>query len=187
LYGGNVEAARIEDVKDYTEDKVEFEWVFKWDGTIPAMSEPVLPQKPHPIWGPLLVFTDRDSDEVFDELFISAQHMMGPHTIGDGIPGKDEDPGDPVFFFIDNAATVLGSTNSSSRELGRKSVEHKHIPSPNHSDAYVLSYQRAQNSPVRTFTFNGFHEATPIPEPSTLVMLAVGLTGLGFMTRMRRR
>ena len=120
----------------------------------------------------------------------------GAGFIASGLPSLGafaEQPGDPtiadsffdIFFEIDILALGMTLHNTTAfllaaliLEVPPLSINYVHpLPDP------VLLFN-VQGEPVAQL-INAVH--TPVPEPATLAMFAIGLAGLGFMMRRRRR
>jgi len=91
-------------------------------------------------------------------------------------------PGDGLLFVSGTSATFPTLTWLSEDELAFSGS----IVGPLNSDDLLLQLQLPGADPY-TFTLRQWPTTTVIPEPSTLVIWALGLLGLGFYGRRRKR
>lgn len=160
----------------FTDTNESFRWVFTWDGSALNLFEAVRgpdDQQAGVQWngdssidpnsGPL-IFVESDFFNFF------ARHITQAHPL-------DVQTGDPYGIRLNR--NLLVKTNTFS-VLNRQCLPHQHNPDP-HADCYLLGYTRPNEDGPVTFEFSGVH----VPEPTTLLLITTGLTGVAIKMRKR--
>lgn len=142
FYTSSSEAANFTNIQ-YKETAQAFKLTFNWDGNLPTafgtfrvgINEIKDATGQEPLyWDPEIQITqlNQPEDNIYD-LSVFGRHDVGPHT-------GDVNPGETFRKDLINYFSTLFPQTTQSTLIAEGIVVHKHIPKPNHSDFYRLSY-----------------------------------------------
>jgi hypothetical protein len=176
----SAQAAEITNLS-YSDSRREFQWEFSWSGTIPGMTEAFAPPGMDE-WNVSGILTDDatdDPDLVLDDILLRLIHVKGPH-------GESDQPS--ITFFLRNIG-ALAATNAATVEFPAASIRNvggSSVHANGHVDKYAFFYSKCAVCGGAVFIVTGDHPLRQVPEPASVILLAVGICGV-VRHRLRRR
>jgi hypothetical protein len=192
----------------YAENRSGFTWQFSVDD-LGANFDPVSPVRTPPVavnmqlWMPQADqgLAEQSSTGNILDLYLRATHTSRVHCISDpkgcDAPGDDNPLGDLFVATAINFAGLPVSLGFSpimltqltppplASGLGSNQVRHQHNPKPDHVDTYTLRYRKPSSEYYAEFFLEGRHSASAVPEPTSWVIMFMGVGFIG--STMRRR